>query len=87
MASAEKRLQECCCHKNSDPTLQQLNRFGDEKMERHVLVLDYSTTFGRAVLAHYNGERLQLEDVHRFENEPVRIGDTIFWDIYVYCTS
>lgn len=50
-------------------------------MEQHVLVLDYSTTFGRAVLAHYNGERLQLEDVHRFENEPVRIGDTIFWDV------
>lgn len=50
-------------------------------MERHMLVIDYHTTFGRAVLAHYNGERLQLEDVHRFENEPVRIGGTVFWDI------
>lgn len=50
-------------------------------MERHVLVMDYNTTFGRAVLAHYNGERLQLEDVHRFENEPIRIGNTVFWDI------
>ncbi len=50
-------------------------------MKRHVLVLDYNTTFGRAVLAHYNGERLQLEDVHRFENEPVCIGKAIFWDI------
>lgn len=50
-------------------------------MERYMLVIDYNTTFGRAVLARYNGERLQLEDVHRFENEPVRIGDTVFWDI------
>jgi rhamnulokinase len=47
---------------------------------RNCLVFDLGAESGRAVLGRYDGSLLALEDVHRFPNGPVRLGDSIYWD-------
>src|SRR2546425_8244707 len=32
------------------------------------------------MLGAFDGERLQLEEVHRFPNQPVRLLGTLYWD-------
>jgi len=44
------------------------------------LAIDLGASSGRAVLGRFDGAKLTLEEVHRFENGPVRIGDGLFWD-------
>lgn len=48
---------------------------------RHVLAFDYGASSGRAVLGSFDGERLQLKEIHRFSNDPVLVGDSLHWDI------
>src|SRR3954451_3226522 len=45
------------------------------------LALDLGAESGRGVLGRFDGERLELEEVHRFPNEPVRLLDTLHWDL------
>ncbi len=45
------------------------------------LAIDLGAESGRAVLGRYDGQRLTLEEVHRFPNEPVRLPDGLHWDI------
>ena len=44
------------------------------------LAIDIGASSGRAVLGRFDGAKLTLEEVHRFENGPVRIGDGLYWD-------
>ena len=44
------------------------------------LAIDLGAESGRAILGHLD-ERLTLEEIHRFSNGPVRVGDHIFWDV------
>ena len=44
------------------------------------LALDLGAESGRAVVGHFTGERLELEEVHRFANGPVRVNGTLRWD-------
>lgn len=46
-----------------------------------VLSLDFGAESGRAVQARFVDGRLELEEIHRFRNEPVRVGDTVHWDV------
>lgn len=46
-----------------------------------LLAFDYGASSGRAMLGRYDGSRLDLNEVHRFANEPVMIGDSLYWDI------
>lgn len=46
-----------------------------------LLAFDYGASSGRAILGKYNGEKLLLEEVHRFANEPVMVNGTLHWDI------
>lgn len=50
-------------------------------MEHNFLAIDLGAESGRAVIGRLEGERLRLEEVHRFPNGPVRVGDSIHWDI------
>ncbi|MGI6745978.1 MAG: rhamnulokinase [Acutalibacteraceae bacterium] len=50
-------------------------------MERRVLAFDFGASSGRAVLGVFDGEKITLNEVHRFPNEPVKVSDTIYWDV------
>jgi rhamnulokinase len=50
-------------------------------METAFLAVDLGAESGRAVLGRFNGERITLEEVHRFPNMPVRLPDGLHWDV------
>ena len=45
------------------------------------LALDLGAESGRGLLGRFDGETLALEEVHRFPNGPVRLLDTLHWDL------
>ena len=44
------------------------------------LAIDLGAESGRAVLARFDGERVAIEEAHRFPNRPVRLPDGLYWD-------
>lgn len=46
-----------------------------------LLACDFGASSGRVMLGSYNGDALQLAEMHRFPNEPVIVNNTIYWDI------
>lgn len=46
-----------------------------------VLAFDFGASSGRAMLATLINGKIVLEEVHRFENNPITIEDTLCWDI------
>ena len=48
---------------------------------KQILAFDLGAESGRAVLGSFDGERLNLEVVHRFPNAPVRLGGTLHWNL------
>lgn len=47
---------------------------------KKVLAFDFGASSGRAILAEYDGSRIELREVHRFDNNPVMIRGTFYWD-------
>lgn len=45
------------------------------------LAIDLGATSGRAMLGTLRGDELEIREVHRFPNLPVRIGGRIHWDV------
>ena len=45
------------------------------------LAFDLGAESGRAVLGHFDGERIKLEELHRFPNGGIRILDSLHWDV------
>jgi len=45
------------------------------------LALDLGAESGRAMLGRFDGQRLQLSEIHRFPNVPVHLPDGLHWDI------
>ncbi len=46
-----------------------------------VLAFDFGASSGRAMLFTFDGEKLDIEEMHRFSNDPVMIGGHFHWDI------
>jgi len=46
-----------------------------------VLAFDLGATSGRAILGRLGGGKLELQEVHRFPNEPVRYNGELHWDM------
>ena len=42
-------------------------------MEKRVLAFDFGASGGRAMAGIYNGEKIVLEELHRFSNDPVTV--------------
>jgi rhamnulokinase len=45
-----------------------------------VLAVDLGAESGRVMAVHYSGKGLRLEELHRFQNLPVKVQGTIHWD-------
>ena len=45
------------------------------------LACDLGAESGRAVVGHMDGERLRLEELHRFPNGPVQVLGSLHWDV------
>lgn len=45
------------------------------------LAIDLGAESGRGFAGILKGDKVELEEIHRFPNGPVRIGDSIFWDV------
>ena len=46
----------------------------------HYLAFDLGAESGRAILGSLELERLSLEQIHRFPNNPVRVLSSLYWD-------
>lgn len=49
--------------------------------EKRVLAFDIGGSSGRAMIGIYDGKKIELQEVHRFANDPVDINGTMYWDI------
>jgi len=47
---------------------------------RRFLALDLGAESGRGMVGSFDGDRLELAEVHRFPNTPVTLGGTLHWD-------
>jgi rhamnulokinase len=48
--------------------------------QHRMLALDLGAETGRAIVGVFDGERLRVQEIHRFANEPVRLGSNLVWD-------
>lgn len=46
-----------------------------------VIAIDLGASSGRVMRVQFNGERFELEEVHRFLNLPVTAHNTLYWDV------
>ena len=49
--------------------------------EKAYLAVDMGASSGRHVLGLFDGSKLRLEEVYRFENGPVEVGGSLYWDL------
>jgi len=49
--------------------------------EKAYLAVDLGASSGRHVLGLFDGNRLQLDEVYRFDNGPVEVGGRLYWDL------
>jgi rhamnulokinase len=47
----------------------------------NILAYDLGASSGRALLGRLTGSRIEVEEVHRFANDPVKVGKRLQWDI------
>ncbi len=45
-----------------------------------VLAFDMGASSGRAMLGEFDGEKIKITELHRFQNDPVQVFGTLYWD-------
>ncbi len=50
-------------------------------MAKRVLAFDFGASSGRAIVGVFDGNKIELREVHRFSNDPVTINGTVYWDV------
>jgi len=50
-------------------------------MGKKILAFDYGASSGRGIIGEFDGEKISLKEIHRFSNDPVIVGETMYWDI------
>ena len=48
---------------------------------KKVLAFDFGASSGRAIIGSFDVEKITLKEVHRFTNDPVDLGGTLYWDV------
>lgn len=60
------------------------NRKGDagkmKKTDKKMLAVDLGASSGRVMAGSFDGEKISVEELHRFSNDPVTLGGTMYWD-------
>lgn len=51
------------------------------KTSKNYLALDFGASNARVAAGRYDGNKLQLDILHRFDNSPVRVAGKTYWDI------
>ena len=51
-------------------------------MPLKLIGIDFGASNGRGILGEFDGSRLALAEIHRFDNNPVSIGKHLRWDIF-----
>lgn len=46
------------------------------------LAFDFGASSGRMILSTYQDGKIELEELHRFPNDPVRVGKHFYWDTF-----
>ncbi|MEW9669361.1 rhamnulokinase [Ammoniphilus sp. 3BR4] len=46
-----------------------------------ILAFDLGASSGRVILGRLIDRRMEVEEIHRFSNDPVQVGDRLHWDI------
>ena len=46
-----------------------------------ILAYDLGASGGRAVLGRLTDSRIETEELHRFPNDPVQVGERLYWDV------
>lgn len=54
---------------------------GEQNTEKRVLAIDFGASSGRAVLGLYRGDSIEMQEIHRFSNDPVMVNGTLYWDV------
>lgn len=49
-------------------------------MDKVYLAADFGGSSGRIIAGWLEGGKIVIEEIHRFGNHPVRLGDTLYWD-------
>lgn len=52
-----------------------------DPVSANFLALDLGAESGRAILGRFDGQRLSIEEIHRFPNGPVRMPSGLHWDV------
>jgi rhamnulokinase len=52
-----------------------------ERRERVFAAIDLGASSGRVLLGRLDGERIALEELHRFANRPVQLPDGLHWNL------
>ncbi len=50
-------------------------------MYSKVLAFDFGASSGRAMLFEYDGNKVKMEEMHRFSNDPVMVNGEYHWDV------
>ena len=53
----------------------------DINLKSKVLAFDFGGSSGRAIFGSFDGEKINIKEIHRFSNDPVFINGTMYWDV------
>ena len=49
--------------------------------EKRILAFDFGASSGRAMICTLKDGKLDLREIHRFSNDPVKVTGTLYWDV------
>ena len=49
--------------------------------KQSMIAFDLGASSGRGMIGRFNGSRLEMEELHRFSNDPVELTGHTYWDI------